>query len=173
MDLVPVGADDRTAPITTRSLLGTEPAGRFPGFGREVLAPCDGQVVRAHDEEPDHRAYRGLASLGYALTQGRRAARGWIGLAGNHLVIATNGGNHGTVFVALCHLRRGSILPVMGDRVRAGQPIAACGNSGNSMEPHLHLQVMSGLDAERATAIPFVLPGGLPRRGEILHSTGR
>ena len=53
---------------------------------------CAGEIVAAHDGEPDHAAYRGLPSLGYALTQGRRAAEGWPALAGNHVMIRCDGG---------------------------------------------------------------------------------
>ena len=35
---------------------------------------------------------------------------------------------------------RGSVGVRVGKDVRAGEPIARCGNSGNSTEPHLHLQ---------------------------------
>lgn len=169
LDLVPVGADARTGPFDARALLGTEPPERFPGFGRDVLAPCEGRVVKAHDGEVDHDAHRGLASLGYALTQGRRAAEGWSGLAGNHVVIATEDPHRGQVFVALCHLQRGSIRVRTGDSVRTGDVLASCGNSGNSMEPHVHLQAMEGLDIDRTAPVPFVLPCGMPRRGEILE----
>ena len=31
----------------------------------------------------------------------------------------------------------------VGDRVRLGQPLAQVGNSGNTSEPHLHLQVQN------------------------------
>lgn len=97
IDFVPVGADGRSAPVALRSLLRREPPERFPGFGREILAPTAGTVVVAHDTEPDHDAYRGLPSIGYALTQGRRARGGWRALAGNHVFIETGGG-----VVALC-----------------------------------------------------------------------
>lgn len=33
-----------------------------------------------------------------------------------------------------------------GDRVAPGDPIGRCGNSGNTSQPHLHLQVQSGPD---------------------------
>ena len=47
----------------------------------------------------------------------------------------------------------------VGDRVRAGQTIARCGNSGNSSEPHLHLQLMDGPSITRAAGLPFALSG--------------
>ena len=39
IDFVPVNEAGRTASITFRSLLRPEPAERFPGFGRPILAP--------------------------------------------------------------------------------------------------------------------------------------
>lgn len=73
IDFVPADDAGRTAPLTFSSLVRPEPAEKFPGFGRMLLAPVEGIVVAAHDTEPDHPAYRGLPSLGYALTQKRRA----------------------------------------------------------------------------------------------------
>jgi murein DD-endopeptidase MepM/ murein hydrolase activator NlpD len=46
----------------------------------------------------------------------------------------------------LAHLQNGSIEVQVGARVRAGQYIGRVGNSGNTIEPHLHLHVMSGSD---------------------------
>jgi murein DD-endopeptidase MepM/ murein hydrolase activator NlpD len=59
-------------------------------------------------------------------------------ILGNHVVLDLGGG----VYAALAHLRRGSVRVRPGDRVAAGQKLAACGNSGNSTEPHLHFQLM-------------------------------
>ena len=49
IDFVPVNAAGRTAPVTARSLVTPEPPGRFPGFGRPILAPAAGTVVGVHD----------------------------------------------------------------------------------------------------------------------------
>ena len=43
------------------------------------------------------------------------------------------------VNLLLAHLKRGSVLVKIGDRVSAGQPIGHVGNSGNTSEPHLHV----------------------------------
>ncbi|MGV8908860.1 MAG: M23 family metallopeptidase [Propionicimonas sp.] len=164
IDFVPVDARGRSAPFTLASLVRPEAADRFPGFGRPILAPASGVVVAVHDGEPDHDAFRGLPSIGYALTQGRRATAGWAGLAGNHVVIELAPG----AVVALCHLRRGSISLLRGRRVAAGDPVGQCGNSGNSTEPHLHLQAMDHPDADRASALPFAFAPGLPRNGDVI-----
>jgi len=57
IDFVPVAANGRTAPVTRSALIGTEPPERFPGFGRDILAPVDGVVVLAYGSESDHAAY--------------------------------------------------------------------------------------------------------------------
>jgi len=61
----------------------------------------------------------------------------------------------GGVYAALAHLRRGSVLVRPGDRVAAGQPLAACGNSGNSSEPHLHFQLMDHPSVLLAAGLPL------------------
>lgn len=167
IDFVPVDGDGRTAPVTSRSLLRPEPAERFPGFGRPLLAPVAGVVVAVHDREPDHDAYRGLPSVGYALTQRRRATLGWLALAGNHVLVDT-----GRAVVALCHLQRGSAQVRLAEHVRVGQPLGRCGNSGNSTEPHVHVQAMDGPDPDGASAVPLTFRGDLPRNGEIVHPLG-
>jgi murein DD-endopeptidase MepM/ murein hydrolase activator NlpD len=45
----------------------------------------------------------------------------------------------GDVDILLAHLRRGSVLVKAGSAVELGQPLGKVGNSGYSMEPHLHL----------------------------------
>lgn len=165
IDFVPVGETGRAHPMGFGSWFRPEAASRFPGFGRSVLSPIGGTVVAAHDLEPDHRAYRGFPSVGYALTQRRRAAAGWIALSGNYVFIETDGG----AIVALCHLEQGSVVVHLGQRVRTGEELGRCGNSGNSTEPHLHLQAMDRIDAQHARSLPFLLDGALPRNGQIVH----
>jgi len=72
--------------------------------------------------------------------------------------------------VALCHLRQGSILVQPGQPLAAGTPVGQCGNSGNSTEPHVHVQAMDTLDANSAIGVPLSFPGGLPRNGDIVDA---
>ena len=166
IDFVPVNEAGRTAPITLRSLVRAEPPERFPGFGRLILAPVQGVVVGVHQAALDHQSFRGLPSVGYALTQRRRALAGWPELAGNHVMIETR---HGAV-VAVCHLQRGSVQVQLGQEVRPGQTLGRCGNSGNSTEPHVHLQAIDRLDMMHASAVPITFGGRLPRNGEIVDA---
>src|SRR5699024_10987918 len=55
----------------------------------------------------------------------------------------------------LAPLRRGSPTVQVGERVRAGQVIGRCGNSGSSSDPHVHFQLMDGPVIDSARGLPF------------------
>lgn len=113
----------------------------------------EGIVVRLHDGEVDHVARRSqLTLVPYALGQPARLRQGAAAIAGNHVIIALR--DSGT-FAALVHLRRGSVRVAIGDEVTAGQHVADCGNSGNSTQPHLHVQVMDSADLSVARGVPM------------------
>ncbi|WP_130178956.1 M23 family metallopeptidase [Cryobacterium sp. SO1] len=172
-----VGVDERGRTAAVRSwgtFFGTEPPERFVAFGRPILAPAGGTVVRVHDGEPDHVARRSQLSLiPYALGQAARLRQGVGAIAGNHVVIRLA---DGAGFVALVHLRNGSMRVRVGEVVHTGDLLAQCGNSGNSTQPHVHLQVMDNLDLARAAGLPVrfreyrVWPTG--GRGAKLHESG-
>jgi murein DD-endopeptidase MepM/ murein hydrolase activator NlpD len=86
------------------------------------------------------------------LGQGARLRQGVPAIAGNYLVIALP---ESGAFAALVHLRAGSLRVAAGDRVTTGQPIADCGNSGNSTQPHVHVQVMDSADLSVARGVPM------------------
>ena len=60
------------------------------------------------------------------------------------------------IVVALVHLKRGSLRVSAGQRVSVGEQIAECGNSGNSTQPHVHMQAMDSADLLRARGVPMV-----------------
>ncbi|HET6301180.1 M23 family metallopeptidase [Microbacterium sp.] len=153
IDFVMVDERGRSAPRTARSVFATEPPERFIGFGAPILAPIDGTVVDTHDGEPDHEARRSPFTLiPYAFTQARRVSAGVAGTAGNHVVIAASPTGP---YVLLAHLRRGSVRVRAGVVVRAGDQVGECGNSGNSTEPHVHVQASDSADWAAARAVPI------------------
>lgn len=157
IDLVPVDARHRTARWGWRALVATEPPEDFFGFGVPVLAPCTGVVVVAHDGESDHEARRSqLHLLAYALGQPRRLRDGAGAIAGNHVVIALAAGGP---FVLVAHLRQGSLAVRRGDRVTAGALVGECGNSGNSTQPHVHVQATDSIDWPLARGLPIAFEG--------------
>ncbi|MEV6348378.1 M23 family metallopeptidase [Actinoplanes sp. NPDC051851] len=171
----------RTATVRDwRTVLSAEPVERFYAFGRPVLAPAAGRVVSVLDGVPDLVARRSFPSrLGYALTQASRARQGARGLAGNHVVLAL--ADDGP-YLVVAHLRRGTVAVREGDRVSAGEPLGRCGNSGNSTQPHVHLQVMTDADPFAATGVPILFRDyrvhgrdglqerGLPDTGDIVEA---
>jgi hypothetical protein len=154
VDFVAVDHRHRTAGSRDwRTVLATEPPERFVAFGRPILAPAGGTVVHVHDGEPDHDARRSqLALVPYALGQAGRLRQGVPAVAGNHVVVALPTPGR---FVALAHLRAGSLRVAVGQQVGAGQHLADCGNSGNSTQPHLHLQAMDSADLTVARGLPI------------------
>jgi Peptidase family M23 len=173
IDFVPVDESGRSAPRSLRSVIVSEPPEIFVGFGRPVLSPLSGTVVGVHDAEPDHEARRSqLTLVAYMLSQGRRVRAGTTAIAGNHVIVAVSPAGP---YVLLAHLRRGSVQLSVGDSVSAGEPVAACGNSGNSTEPHLHIQVCDTTDWHQATGIPLAFrhPSGriwIPSNTEIVDA---
>jgi hypothetical protein len=89
-------------------------------FGVAVVAPTSGEVVQALDGEPD-------------VEPGPPANP--TAPYGNHVVIEPGAGGH----LIIAHLKAGSVAVGSGDRVEEGQVIGACGNSGNTSEPHVHV----------------------------------
>lgn len=110
-------------------------------YGRPVISPVTGTVVSVVDgvEDNDEQKSYPRRSIVESVRQPR-----WI--FGNHLVIDAGNG----VFVLLAHLKKGSILVKPGAVVRERSPLAQAGNSGNTMLPHVHVQVMDGADPARA-----------------------
>ncbi|MEV0321028.1 M23 family metallopeptidase [Streptomyces sp. NPDC050658] len=124
----------------------------YPSFGVPLLAPADGTVVATADRQRDHMSRMSLPGLLFLFLEGFVRSLGWPRhLLGNHVVIDIGDG----VYAVFAHLRRGSLRVAVGDRVTAGQAVAACGNSGNSSDPHLHFQLMDGPDVMTARGVPF------------------
>ncbi|MFF4491344.1 M23 family metallopeptidase [Streptomyces sp. NPDC001544] len=141
----------------------------FPAFGAPLLAVADATVVRATDDQRDHLSRTSLPALLY-LTFLEASVRDLFGvrrIVGNHVVLDLGDGT----YALYAHVRRGSLTVREGDRVHAGQTLAACGNSGNSTEPHLHFQLMDGPDPDTARGVPFTWRGiGVPRNSEVFEA---
>lgn len=95
----------------------------YYAFGKPLLAPADGRITVLDDSRPD-------LAIG---DSDRRHPEG------NYLVMDIGGGR----YVMMGHIKHGSALVDVGDQVRLGQPLAQVGNSGNTSEPHLHVQVQN------------------------------
>src|SRR5215213_360658 len=108
------------------------------GFGEPVLAPADGTVVSVSDVHPDEP----IGDLGQTPPYG------------NHIVLEISSGR----YAVLGHLKQGSARVSEGDRVRLGQQIAAVGDTGRSLWPHLHIHVQEGPNLDQqARTLPVVI----------------
>ena len=139
-----------------RPAFGVGPAMRspedYPAFGQPVRAMVDGEVVGVLDTLRDHRARSNTGGIVYMMLEGAvRELAGPRFIIGNHVTIRSDDG----VFALVAHLKNGSARVNVGDRVRAGQEIAECGNSGNSSEPHVHAQLMDRRSAWTGQGVPF------------------
>lgn len=129
-------------------------------WGEPVLAPADGQVVEVVSDIQDNRPVGAMNAQAPA---------------GNHVIIDQGEG----VYALLGHLQHGSIAVEEGERVRAGQRLGACGNSGASSEPHVHFHLQDrGTFGPPARGVPAVFSGlridgqarehGRPVRGQTV-----
>ncbi len=101
---------------------GNDPADYFC-FNKPVTAPAEGWIENIVGNIDDN-------SIGEV-----NLHQNW----GNTIVI-----KHGDkLFSSLSHLKKDSIKVVKGEFVKKGDIIAACGNSGRSPVPHLHMQFQS------------------------------
>ncbi|MEU9603926.1 M23 family metallopeptidase [Streptomyces sp. NPDC048057] len=144
----------------------------YPSFGVPLYAVADATVVHASDGQRDHLSRTSWPMLVYLMTlEGfLRMLGGHATVFGNRVVLDLGDGTH----AAYAHLKRGSLRVRAGDRVTAGQQIAACGNSGNSSEPHLHFQLTDGPDLEIARGLPFRWRGlETPAAGEHVTHPAR
>ena len=105
----------------------------YYAFGRELFAPCDGEVVLVVDGVKDNKP--GELNPVY--------------VPGNTVIIKT--ANNEYLFFA--HFKQQSIKVKQGQQVKQGQVLGLCGNSGNSSEPHLHFHIQNVENMTVATGI--------------------
>lgn len=106
-------------------------------WGQSVYAPVGGKVIAAHDGEADRMKISFIFDLFRLLLNQPKASKGFAAFGGNYIVIKFE-----QFYVLLCHLKKDSVLVKEGDEVEEGVKLAEVGNSGSSIQPHLHLQVM-------------------------------
>jgi urea transporter len=120
-------------------------------YNLPVIAPLDGTVVRVVNGVPEN-------AIGETNLQAN-----W----GNTIIL-----DHGSgIFSSFSHLEQFSIKVAVGERVRKGDTLGACGNSGRSPTPHLHMQFQA-TDKLGDKTIEYPIGQYLEVRGEklILHT---
>ncbi|OUS00970.1 peptidase M23 [Flavobacteriales bacterium 33_180_T64] len=95
----------------------------YYAFGKELIAPCDGEVVLVVDGVKDNTP--GTMNPVY--------------IPGNTVIIKTANGE----YLFFAHFKQLSIKVKQGQKVKQGDLLGLCGNSGNSTEPHLHFHIQN------------------------------
>lgn len=116
-------------------------------YGDEILAMGGGTVVAAHDGAPDE-------------VPGNYPPPNILTGEGNHVVLDIGGGG----FVTYSHMSPGSVRVKPGDVVAEGDVLGLVGNSGNTIVPHLHVQLTDG---------PSLASNGRPYLLRAFDLTGR
>ena len=115
----------------------------FYGYGAEVLAVADATVCDLKDGLPENSGSNQAASRKITLDN----------VVGNYITLDLGSQR----FAVYAHLVPGSVLVKVGDKVKAGQPIAKLGNSGNSDAPHLHFHLVNANSPLAAEGVPYEL----------------
>jgi murein DD-endopeptidase MepM/ murein hydrolase activator NlpD len=110
-------------------------------FGKPVLAVADGTIVAMTDGLPEQ-------------TPGKFPTNISLDEADGNSVILDLGGNR---YAMYAHMQPGSIRVRKGQRIKLGQVIGLVGDSGNSVAPHLHFQVMSKPSSLASNGLPYAI----------------
>ena len=105
----------------------------YYAFGKELLAPCNGEIVLVVDGVKDN-------VVGEMNT---------FNVGGNMVIIKTASNE----FLVFCHFKHQSIKVKEGQKIKHGQLLGLCGNTGNSSEPHLHFHIQNIEDLNTATGV--------------------
>jgi hypothetical protein len=108
-------------------------------FGKPVLAVADAVVVLVTDGLPEQKP--GTYPTNISLDE-----------ADGNSVILDLGEQR---YAMYAHMQPGSIRVHKGESVKAGQVIGLVGNTGNSVAPHLHFQVMDRPSSLASNGLPY------------------
>jgi murein DD-endopeptidase MepM/ murein hydrolase activator NlpD len=118
----------------------------YRALGSEIVAPCAGEVIATRDGLPDRPP--GDPDLAAPF--------------GNHAIVFCSGHS-----VVLAHLAPGSLAVAAGESVVPGDRIGRVGNSGSSLEPHLHMHAVRGRSIDGlGVAAPMLIDGRFLIKGD-------
>lgn len=118
----------------------------YYAFGKELIAPCDGEIVLAVDGVKDN-------------VPGQMNT---FNVGGNMVIIKTANNE----YLVFCHFKHQSIKVKEGQKIKQGELLGLCGNTGNSSEAHLHFHIQNIEDLNTATGVKCYF-GKIVVNGEI------
>ena len=108
-------------------------------FGKSALAVADATVESVTDGQPEQTPGKYPTNISVADADG------------NSVILKLD--DHRYALYA--HMQPGSIKVHPGDKVKLGQVLGLVGNTGNSLAPHLHFQVMNGPSSLASNGLPY------------------
>ena len=76
---------------------------------------------------------------------------------------------NGEVKILICHMQKNSIQPQKGDTVKTGDVIGLVGNTGFSIEPHLHIQAYQTFNGVNKM-VPMRFNGRFLNMNDIIYT---
>ncbi len=107
----------------------------YEAFGQEVVAPGDGIIFQVIDGSND-------VPIGES---------DWDVVGGNMVMINHNNGEYSV----LAHFKYQSINVKVGDKVKQGDKLGLCGNTGNTSEPHIHYHLQDNSVMYKSHGLPI------------------
>lgn len=123
-------------------------------FGQQVLAAVDGVVTQVHEGVKENTP-PGLPKPTPPVED----------VSGNHVVLKFKQDGQ-DYYMLYAHLQPGSIRVKKGEVVKEGQVLGLLGNTGNSSQAHLHMQVMDSDNELKAEGVPFVFKDSVQLLGQ-------
>ena len=105
----------------------------YYAFGKELFAPCDGEVMLVVDGVKDNMV----------------GEMNPFNAGGNTIILKTANNE----YLVFCHFKHQSIKVKEGQKIKQGELLGLCGNSGNSSEPHLHFHIQNIENLNTATGV--------------------
>lgn len=125
----------------------------YYSYDQSVIAPANGVVIDIVDGIPD--ASPGENNMKHP--------------EGNYIIIKHTSKEYSMI----AHLKPDTFKVNVGDYIRRGQLIARVGNSGNTMEPHIHFQIMNQSNPQFAKTYKIrLLDNVLPEKGDMVSYSG-
>ncbi|HFA49751.1 MAG TPA: DUF3887 domain-containing protein [Bacteroidetes bacterium] len=132
----------------------------YYAFGKEIIAPCDGKIIRVLEGVKDNTV----------------PGMNKIQAYGNCVMLETKNKE----YIVFAHLKMNSIKVKKGQKIKQGDILGLCGNSGNSTEPHLHFSVQNIPELQIATGAKCyfekIIVNGkikedyMPVRGDVINN---
>jgi murein DD-endopeptidase MepM/ murein hydrolase activator NlpD len=105
----------------------------YYAFGKEIIAPCDAEVVLAVDGIKDNSP----------------GEMNPIYIPGNTVILKTELNE----YIFFAHFKQHSVAVKEGQKIKQGDLLGLCGNSGNSSEAHLHFHIQNIEDLSKAIGV--------------------